>query len=142
MNPSLIEVYTHSGEGYNPFFIKDTWQVAQLNYMPEQDISGIEKMDKHGQTDEVFILLRGTAVLIAAKEQTTGFIFQCIDMKPGVTYNIPVNMWHNIAMKRDAEVIIVERSNTHLGDFVYKPLSPQEKSELSKQIQDTLNQSM
>ncbi|HVI48253.1 MAG TPA: hypothetical protein VM802_25520 [Chitinophaga sp.] len=142
MNTTLIEIYTHSGEGYNPFFIKDNWQVAQLNYMPEQDVFGIEKMDKHRQTDEVFILLKGAAVLIAAEEHTTGFAFQCIHMIPGVTYNIPVNVWHNIAMKKDAELIIVEKSNTHLGDFVYKSLSQQEKSELNKQIRDTLNQSM
>jgi len=142
MNPTLIETYTHPGEGYNPFFIKDNWQVAQLNYTPDQDIFGIKKMDKHGQTDEVFILLRGTAVLIAAEEHATGFTFQCVRMKPGITYNIPVNVWHNIATEKDAELIIVEKSNTHLGDFEYKPLSQQEKSGLNRQIQDTLNQSM
>ncbi len=31
----MIEVYYHEKEGYNhPFFIREGWQVAQLNYQP------------------------------------------------------------------------------------------------------------
>lgn len=135
----LIEIYSHTGEGYNPFFIKDNWQVAQLNYMPALGISNIEKLEKHVHTDEIFILFRGTAVLIAAEEQETGFAFQSINMKQGITYNIPANRWHAIAMEKDAEIIIVEKSNTHLSDVVYKILSTKEKSGLDQQIQNSLN---
>lgn len=134
MEPAFIETYRHDGEGYSPFFIRDHWQVAQLNYMREQGLTGIEKMDKHLLTDEVFVLLRGTAVLIAAEEDSRGFHFQCVLMKPGITYNIPVNVWHNIAMDEQAEVIIIEKSNTHMGDFIYKPLSDTEKLALNAQI--------
>ena len=28
----LIEEYTHTGIGYNPFLIRNNWQVAQLNH--------------------------------------------------------------------------------------------------------------
>jgi len=134
MKTELIETYIHHGEGYNPFFIKDDWQVAQLNHMPTQDLYGIQKMDMHKQTDEVFILTKGRAVLIAAELRSAGFSFQCIYMKVGVTYNIPVNVWHNIAMDNDAELIIVEKSNTHLGDFVYQQLNESEKNELNYKI--------
>jgi hypothetical protein len=138
MKPELIETYTHSEEGYNPFFIRDNWQVAQLNYMPAQDLKGITKMDMHLLTDEVFVLTKGTAVLIAAAERENGFSFQCIRMRPGVTYNIPVKVWHNIAMDKDASVIIVEKSNTHLGDFTGKPLSEEERVELNRCIEYAL----
>jgi mannose-6-phosphate isomerase-like protein (cupin superfamily) len=140
MKDELIEIYSHTGEGYNPFFIKDNWQVAQINYMPAQDLIGIEKMDKHLQTDEVFILIKGVSVLIAAKEQENGFAFHCISMQVGITYNIPLNVWHNIAMNKDSEIIIVEKNNTHLCDFVYQPLSEVEKCELKHKIQVALNQ--
>lgn len=30
----MIEVYYHEKEGYNPFFIREGWQIAQLNYQP------------------------------------------------------------------------------------------------------------
>ena len=134
MKKSLIETYYHESSGYNPFFIKDTWQVAQLNFMPEQGLFNIKKMDKHLQTDEVFVLTKGTAVLIAGVLESEEFSFELLKMQVGVTYNIPVNLWHNIAMQEDAEMIIVENSNTHLGDFVYRDLTAAEIDVLNKSI--------
>lgn len=139
MTQQFIEIYYHNGEGYNPFFIKDNWQVAQLNYLPILDFTNIDKLEKHEQTDEIFILFKGTAILIAADVQETDIGYQCINMKQGITYNIPTNRWHAIAMSKDAEIIIVEKSNTHLNDVFYKALSADEKSELEKQIQNSLN---
>jgi len=140
MSNELIETYYHEGIGYNPFIIKDNWQVAQLNFMPEQGLYAIQKMDMHMQTDEVFVLTTGTAVLIGAVLESKGFNFQLIQMKIGVTYNVPVNTWHNIAMDKDAEVIIIEKSNTHLGDFVYRQLSQNEAEYLNDAIRRLLNE--
>ena len=128
----LIETYRHEGKGYNPFLIKEGWQVAQLNYTPEQDPLAIDKMDRHLLTDEVFVLLQGTAVLIGAQLSDGQFQFDCVRMKAGVTYNIPTGMWHNIAMNPGSEVILFERDGTHLGDFEFSPLS-------EDQIQDLQN---
>jgi len=139
MKESLIETYAHKGEGYNPFFIKDHWQVAQLNYMAAQGLSSITKMDMHLQTDEIFILTKGTAILIAAVNDKQSFRFELTKMVPGIVYNIPVGLWHNIAMDVDAEILIVEKSNTHLGDFVYQDLNNDERNELNQQIADLLN---
>ena len=135
----MIETYEYKGEGYDPYLIRDGWQVAQLNYMEAQDPDGILKVDMHLQTDEVFILLRGAAVLIAAKMNAgDGLDFTCVRMRQGITYNIPVNTWHNIAMEKDASVIIVERSGTHLGDYVYRPLTAGEQGSLRLAIRAAL----
>ncbi|WP_316838202.1 hypothetical protein [Pedobacter nutrimenti] len=134
----IIETYHHKGGGYNPFFIKDNWQVAQLNYMPELGFRSIEKLEKHMETDEIFILTKGIALLIIGLETATELQFQLTKMEPGVTYNVPVNAWHNIAMSTDAEVIIVEKSNTHLGDFIYRHLDKTEQENLVKKISSLL----
>ncbi len=134
----LIETYLHKGEGYNPFFIKDDWQVAQLNYVKEQDPEHIVKIDMHLLTDEIFILLKGNAVLIGAFERDGVLVFECKKMLEGITYNIPVNTWHNVAMEREASMIIVEKSNTHLGDVVYMKLSRAQEEELKEQIHGAL----
>jgi mannose-6-phosphate isomerase-like protein (cupin superfamily) len=131
---NIIEAYQHEGEGYNPYIIREGWQVAQLNYVKEQDILNMHKMDKHHHTDEVFILLKGTAILIAAKEENDDFQFECVRMQPAITYNIPVNQWHNIAMSKDAQLIIVEKENTHKGDYEYKLLNNEQKDVLDAQI--------
>lgn len=130
----LIETYVHKGAGYNPFFIKNDWQVAQLNYVKEQDPANISKIDMHLLTDEIFILLKGNAVLIGAVERDGVLIFECKKMLEGITYNIPVNTWHNVAIEKEASMIIVEKSNTHLGDVVYRKLSWKQEEELRQQI--------
>jgi len=126
----LIEQYQISDNGYHPFLIRDGWQVAQLNYMPEQEIGNIEKLDIHHLTDEVFILLKGKAVLIGAEIKGNEVNFEVELLKPNITYNIPVGTWHNIAMSKDCEIIIVEKANTHEGDFEFFPLSEEQKKEM------------
>ena len=130
----LIEEYTHTGIGYNPFLIRNNWQVAQLNYIAGQGFEDIEKIDVHLKTDEVFILLKGQAVLIAAEKNEDRILFQMVNMKEGITYNIPQLVWHNIAMSEDAQVIIIEDAHTHLGDFEYYYLNGEQKEEMYKGI--------
>ena len=55
----MIETYFHSGEGYNPFLVREGWQVAQLNYLPGHGFDEIEQIEVHRETDEVFILFKG-----------------------------------------------------------------------------------
>ncbi len=126
----LIEQYQISDNGYHPFLIRDGWQVAQLNYMPEQEIGNIVKLDIHHLTDEVFILLNGKAVLIGAEINGNDVNFEVELMKPNITYNIPVGTWHNIAMSTDCEIIIIEKSDTHVADFEFFPLSEEKKNEM------------
>ena len=126
----IIEEYTHAGIGYNPFLIRNNWQVAQLNHVAGQGFEDIEKIDVHLNTDEVFILLKGQVVLIVAEKNGDHVSFQTVKMKEGITYNIPKMIWHNIAMSEDAQVIIIEDANTHLGDFEYYHLNVQQKKEL------------
>ena len=130
----LIEEYTHTGIGYNPFLIRNNWQVAKLNFVAGQGFEDIEKIDVHLNTDEVFILLKGQAVLIAAEKNEDQVSFQMVNMQEGVTYNIPKMVWHNIAMSEDAQVVIIEDANTHLGDFEYYYLNPEQKEKMYCEI--------
>jgi len=117
-----IEKYSHAGEGYNPYLITGQWQVAKLNYLEGYGLDQIDRLEVHRKTDEVFILLDGTAVLVASSQADGKGSFEAVKMQPGVTYNIPAGVWHNIPMAHDAQMIIVENNNTHLGDVEYTPL--------------------
>jgi mannose-6-phosphate isomerase-like protein (cupin superfamily) len=136
----LIEQYSINDKGYHPFLIREGWQVAQLNYMPEQQIGNIEKLDIHHLTDEVFILLKGKAVLIGAEIKGDDVKFEVEFMKPNITYNIPVGTWHNIAMSTDCEIIIIEKSETHIADFDFFPLSEEKKNEMEILVRKTCNE--
>jgi len=136
----LIEQYQISDKGYHPFLIRDGWQVAQLNYMPEQQIGNIDKLDIHHLTDEVFILLKGKGVLIGAEIKGNNVDFEVELLKPNVTYNIPVNTWHNIAMSKNCEIIIIEKANTHKGDFEFFQLSQEKKKEMETLVRNAFDQ--
>lgn len=133
----LIEQYLIGDNGYHPFLIRDGWQVAQLNYMPEQEIGNIKKLEVHHLTDEVFILLKGKAVLITAKIKGEEIEYDVELMQPNITYNIPVETWHNIAMEEGCEVIIVEKSNTHEGDYDFFELPVKKRMEMKALVQKT-----
>ena len=137
---SLIESYEVLEDGFHPFLIRDDWQVAQLNYIEDQDIKNISKIDIHYQTDEVFVLLGGKAVLIAVVFDHDIPIFEVELMKKNITYNIPKNMWHNIAMQEGSQVLIVEKSNTHLSDFGYFNLDSKQRKALKYKVEQLLKQ--
>ena len=130
-----IEEYRHTARGYNPILIGSRWQVAQLNFEPELAPGSIHKIDVHHHTDETFLLMAGQAVLIAAEMNPEGIAFEVRKMKPKVVYNIPKGSWHNIALSADAEVLITEDANTHLGDYAFHYLSAREKAELKALIE-------
>ena len=52
----MIETYYHDKEGYNPFLIREGWQVAQLNHVAKHGLADIDQIEVHRATDEVFIL--------------------------------------------------------------------------------------
>lgn len=138
----IIDKYKHQGEGYNPYLITSKWQVAQLNHAPEEELDAIERLDIHHLTDEVFILLDGQAVLIAAEIKEDKIEYDLQLMKTGITYNIRKEVWHNIAMYPGSKVLIVEDANTHLplpdGDYEFYYLNEEQKKYLQSQVNQLL----
>lgn len=131
---SKIITYEYTGKGYNPYLIDNNWQVAQLNYVDEQDFISLKKIDRHLNTDEAFVLISGTAVLIAADLNENKIDYEFINMKYGILYNIPKGVWHNIALSKDAKLLIIENSYTHENDFEYYWLSKEQQQQLSNSI--------
>lgn len=126
--PRLIETYFHAGRGYEPLLVRAGWQVAQLNFLPEQRAAQIARVERHVHTDEVFILCKGGAILVAAADGAAGLRFEAVRMKAGVTYNLPAGVWHNIAMTPDDLVIIVEKDNTHRTDVEHRNFTQREQT--------------
>ncbi len=136
---SLIETYQNKEVRHYPFVIRDGWQVAQLNYTDEQHIENIDKIEIHNKTEEVFVLLTGRAVLILTTIVDDVLSFEVTLMKSTNAYNIPVNVWHNIAMEKGSEVLIVEKSNKHLGDIEYFYLNEKQKADLNEEVSKAFN---
>jgi mannose-6-phosphate isomerase-like protein (cupin superfamily) len=129
-----VEKYYHRGEGYNPFLIRERWQVAQLNHVVNHGFEDLLDMERHQSTDEVFILFKGTAVILTAEMNEGETTFEYVKLDCGVTYNVPAGVWHNIAMSDDAQIILVENSNTHLYDVEHRTLSEEQLSTITQQL--------
>jgi len=124
--PSTLESYTWKENGYRPLVFFNGWQVARLNWEPLFDLQNAGEIERHNLTDEVFVLLRGQGLLFVSD----GEKLQAQDMQPGVIYNVPRGVWHNLLATREAAWVIVENRDTHLKDTQLRRMTPEELGQL------------
>ncbi len=101
-----IEILEYNGEGYSPVMNFEAWRVAVLNYAERFDEGSPAVLERHLLTDEVFVLLDGSATLFIGQEM------KAYPMEKNKIYNIKQGVWHRIVAQRDAKVLIVENHNT------------------------------
>jgi uncharacterized NAD(P)/FAD-binding protein YdhS len=127
MDESLLEIRQYNGEGYQPLIDFGAWRVAILRWLegllPERQ----EYMECHTQTDEVFVLLEGQAVLILGgnAEKVDGVYPQVMEKRK--LYNVKQDTWHTVLLSRDASVLIVENNDTGKDNTEYCTLTPEQK---------------
>lgn len=127
---SLIESYAIEESGFHPFLIRDSWQVAKLNYTEEWHIDAINCLKILRESDRAFVLLKGSAVLVALEDNEGKSAFKVELMKRGASYNIPKNTWYAIALEKESEVLIVGKPNTHLDNVEYVQLNAEQLLEM------------
>ncbi|MBR5453996.1 MAG: hypothetical protein IKV54_07950 [Clostridia bacterium] len=113
MRDNELEIYSYSGDGYEPTMNYGGWRVAIANYSERFDKDKYNRIERHTLTDEVFVLLSGKATLVIGKE------LKKIDLEIGKIYNVKVGAYHNILLEKDAKVLIVENHNTGLENTEY-----------------------
>ena len=65
----LLLVGEHRGEGYRPVVDYANWRVAVLNFSERLLPDNIHELQRHNETDEVFVLLRGRCLLFLGDAQ-------------------------------------------------------------------------
>ena len=110
----LLEAREYTGEGYSPVVDYGAWRGAILNYIDELLPQNLTQMQRHDETDEVFVLLRGRCILFLGDGDEAVTTIYAEDMKPFRIYNVKKAAWHTHTLSRDAMVLIVEnRDTTH-----------------------------
>ena len=104
--------YGFEGEGLTRVFENEKWMVGIKNWKPMNDIANINNLERHNETDELFILLAGRCTLIYANETGEGLDIQAVEMEPCRVYNIPRTLWHNTVTQRDTKLALIEDSST------------------------------
>lgn len=108
--------YEFNGEGMQRVFENEKWTVGIKNWKPANDVTGIDCLERHNKTDELFVLAEGSCTLVYANEADGGLKFGSIKMEKGKVYNIPASLWHNTITRKDTKMILIEDSNTSMDN--------------------------
>ena len=80
--------YTFEGEGMQRVFENEKWTVGIKNWKPANDITGIDCLERHNLTDELFVLIAGSCTLLYANEVDGKLEIGAVKMEPNRVYNI------------------------------------------------------
>jgi hypothetical protein len=134
---NLIEVAQYSGEGYQPLIEYGAWRVAVLRYSSEADEPElVSKMQRHNETDEVFVLIQGKCILFLGEGEETITKIIPVDMEPLKFYSIKQSVWHAHIVSKDAAVVIVENADTSLMNSPLLMLNDLQKEEIVKFVRE------
>jgi len=130
MQNNLLEIQEYIGEGYKPLVDFESWRVAMLNYSPALRPDQLTQMQRHNETDEVFVLLQGRCILFVGEgEKRVGRIYAA-DLEPGKIYNVKRAVWHTHTLSFEAKVLVVENRETTYDNSPSSPLTPAQHQEL------------
>lgn len=130
VNSALLEIHQHEGDGYKPQVDFANWRVAVLNFSPDLLPENLTRMQRHNETDEVFVLLQGQCILFVGEGQESVTRIHAENLQPGKIYNVKQAVWHTHALSSDAKVLVVENRDTTYDNSPFAPLSAEQQQTL------------
>jgi len=129
-----VDAFGWDGEGYQPFVSHRDWLVALMNWELRFDQTNVGRVERHNQTDEVFVLTHGHGVLFIDDDET----IRVFDMEPRMIYNVTAGTWHNVIGTHESSWLIVESNDTSEENTDFRNLTAEELETLRKQYPDWL----
>jgi hypothetical protein len=123
---ALLEVSEHNEPDYKPVIDYQSWRVALMNYTPDLVPEKINTMQKHVETDEVFVLLAGHCILFLGEGDDAVTDIYAVDMQLFQLYNVKRGAWHSHTFSEDAKVLIVENRDTVDANSPFVDLTPKQ----------------
>lgn len=99
-------------QGYLPLIDYETWRVAVLNYCLDVRVDQLVTMQRHLETDEVFVLLEGNCVLFSGGSGESPEEIQWVKMEKNQLYNVKKGVWHTHTLDEEGSVLIIENQDT------------------------------
>jgi ureidoglycolate hydrolase len=127
---SLLEVREHNVPDYKPLIDFQSWRVALMNYTSDLLPEKINQMQKHTETDEVFVLLAGRCILILGEGDEAVKKVHAVDMELNKLYNVKRGVWHSHTFSTDAKVLIVENRDTVDANSPFVRLSAEQQKQV------------
>ena len=127
-----IEQFRYDENGYKSLVFFENWRVAFMNDGPKTTVEGLSYLQKHNETDEVFVLLEGRCVLLLAGFGDKPNEITAVDMQPNVMYNVKKGAWHTHYFGPGTKVLIVENADTVLSNSPCVDLTPEQKKKIAE----------
>jgi hypothetical protein len=120
----LVEIGASFAQAYAPVLDFDGWRVAMLRFFTVVSPAALQRVERHRDTHEVFILTAGHADLIVCDGEERPGAAHVIPMALHVAYNVRQGVWHHVVMSEDAHIVLFERSDTGADNTDYADLPP------------------
>lgn len=103
----MIKVFAPNEKGFKTMFKSNGWQIATITHEKQYSKDGFDHMKRHITTDEVFVLVKGEAVLHTFEEGQ----MQDTKLEKEKIYCVLKNTWHYLEVSRDAYLVVIENSD-------------------------------
>ena len=120
ISQDLLETGSSFEQLFKPVLTTGEWQIAVLRQCEKVKPGNFQQVERHNNTDEVFILTTGEANLIILGEKEGEIIPFVVPMDLNVAYNVKKSVWHHIVLSADAHVFIFEKADTSKENSEYK----------------------
>jgi len=128
----MIKTIEYTKNGYKPLIDFEAWRVAILNSHKKMGLNDLKYLERHMETDEVFVLLQGNASLIHGGQRKEPKKLEKIKMKKNIFYNVKKASWHTVLMGTNTKILIVENKNTTKKNSEYKDLTELQRKMLKE----------
>lgn len=91
--------------GFCPVAETEKFKCAYITLEDQYRHGKVTQMKRHNDSDEVFTLIRGNAVLLTLEDSFTE-----TPLELGASFMIPASTWHYLAISEDAIVFVTENS--------------------------------
>ena len=127
---NLLEIHRHDGPSYRPLVDFESWRVAILNFSEDLLPTNLTRMQRHNETDEVFVLLAGQCILFVGEGRESVARIHAQPLEPGKIYNVKKGVWHTHTLSTDAKVLVVENRDTTYDNSPFTLLTEMQHRDL------------
>lgn len=123
-----VDVFSYDGPGIRTVYQNNDWLVAIKNWREANDIDQISRLEVHFKTDEQFVLLAGSVVLIHTRDLNNSSEICATKLEPGKVFQVSKGLWFNNVMSKDAKLIYIEAADTKEApdNSVYRNLTEEQ----------------
>ena len=105
---SMFSQETSKKPGFDAVIKNESFKCAFITHSPAYAFGEVAEMKRHNETEEVFVLLSGRAVMLIYENEA----FSEYELSEKTAYNVHAGTWHYLAVSEDASVFVTEKANT------------------------------